>query len=217
MAESDSLFERCWWMYALCRERLFTDHTDIIAASVRLIDRPGDRARLLEIGCGPGFYSRRLAAIFPQFDIVGIDTSERLLALARQYAERERLVNCRFLRADVQDLEMLRERSDVAIVSRFFLVMSDPGAVLRAIFQALRPGGVLFVAEPTSAVRALTPLCVMRALAPLLGTSGRPVSTVDGHVLSEEGFRRLMDSQPWGQLRIWKDARYQYAHCLKAA
>src|SRR5579883_3248285 len=112
MAESDSLFERCWWMYALCRERLFTDHTDIIAASVRLIDRPGNRAQLLEIGCGPGFYSRRLAALFPHFDILGIDTSERLLTLARQYAERERLINCRFLRADVQDLELLRERSD---------------------------------------------------------------------------------------------------------
>jgi ubiquinone/menaquinone biosynthesis C-methylase UbiE len=63
-AGADPVFDRCWWIYSICRERLFADHTATIAAALesRLDNRPG--THLMEVGCGPGFYSRRLASRF---------------------------------------------------------------------------------------------------------------------------------------------------------
>lgn len=101
----EPLFERGWWIYALCRERLFTDHTEAIADAFRLLLQDGQQRHLIEVGCGPGFYARRLAARFPNLRVTGIDISERLLSRARNRAHRAGLLNCTFLRADANSLE----------------------------------------------------------------------------------------------------------------
>src|SRR5271156_7105104 len=94
-----TLFDRCWRQYALCREYLFTDHTHQIASALSpMLDGPHPRY-LVEAGCGPGFYPRRLAARFPQLHITGIDLSEPLLVRAQKQARRSGLNNCRFLKA----------------------------------------------------------------------------------------------------------------------
>src|SRR3978361_1792340 len=56
VAKSESLFERCHWLYALCREYLFRDHTEVIAESLLREGAPTAGAHLLELGCGPGCY-----------------------------------------------------------------------------------------------------------------------------------------------------------------
>src|SRR3979411_2652968 len=76
-AEStDSLFERVAWLYAFCRERLFRDDTDRIISALWQTQAPGSGTRLIELGCGPGFYSRKLARRFPQIAVTGVDRSE---------------------------------------------------------------------------------------------------------------------------------------------
>ena len=49
------------------------------------------RPVLLEVGCGPGFYSSKLAKRFPQIDVIGLDPSEGLLARAKRKAARNHL------------------------------------------------------------------------------------------------------------------------------
>jgi len=61
MAQPDSLFERIAWFYALCREYLFRDHTQEIVQSLFPVEPPRAGTRLLELGCGPGFYACRLS------------------------------------------------------------------------------------------------------------------------------------------------------------
>jgi hypothetical protein len=36
-------------------------------------------------------------------------------------------------------------------------------------------------------------------------------------VLSVAEFGALIDSQPWRRVRVWRDRRYHYALCVKAA
>ena len=45
----ESVFERCSWFYALCRDLLFTDHTDEIAATMlaQLLEQRGHKTMLL--------------------------------------------------------------------------------------------------------------------------------------------------------------------------
>lgn len=221
---ADPIFDRAWWVYSLCRERLFADHTDTIAAALEplLGGKPQGRAqaKLLEVGCGPGFYSRRLAARFPLVQVMGVDTSERLLAHARLRAHRAKLANCSFLRADAVDLRASLELADAAIASRLFLILSQRDRVLSSIFETLRPGGVFFVAEPISALRTAVPLWLMRTLNRLDRFTGRSPAyagaPVRCRVLSPTQFRTLLAGQPWSKVEIWQDKRYQYALCEKA-
>ena len=62
LERQETLFERCWWFYALCREYVFTDHTEEIAAALAPLLRASKKRHLLEVGCGPGFYARRFAS-----------------------------------------------------------------------------------------------------------------------------------------------------------
>jgi len=211
----EPLFERGWWIYALCRERLFTDHTELIADALRPLLQNGQQRHLIEVGCGPGFYARRLAAGFPNLRVTGIDTSERLLSRARALAHHAGLRNCSFLRADAQSLEQFPGAADAVIASRLFLILDDREQALSAIFQTLLPGGICFVAEPTSALRAALPLWLMRLTLPVRSARARSCIPVRFEVLSEEHFRSFIGGEAWAKVQMWKDNRYQYALCEK--
>lgn len=212
----DPIFDRCWWIYSLCRERLFADHTEIIAAALAPLLLSHPDLQLLEVGCGPGYYSRQLAARFPRLQATGVDTSGRLLTHARQQAGRAHLRNCRFLQADALDLCQCMEQADAAIASRFFLILAERDGVLDAIFRTLRPGGMFFVAEPTSPLRTAFPLWLMRSFDRLSARRAPTGPPVRCEVLSHRDFGRLIGGQPWSKVEIWRDNRYQYARCEKA-
>ncbi len=213
---ADPVFDRCWWIYSLCRERLFADHTEVIANALGPLLRSKPHIQLLEVGCGPGFYARGLAARFPGMQVLGVDTSERLLSHARLQAHRAHLSNCRFKRADARTLPDSTEPADAAIASRLFLVVPEPERVVRAIYETLRPGGVFFIAEPTSPLRTSLPMHAMRLFARL---TGQPREQSPGRckVLSHGAFQVLVGGQPWSRVRQWQDRRYQYALCEKGA
>lgn len=214
---ADPVFDRCWWIYSLCRERLFTDHTETIATALQPLLRSQPHTQLLEVGCGPGFYSRRLAARFPLMQAMGIDTSERLLSRARLQAHRAKLGNCRFLRADVHNLHSCLDAADAVIASRLFLILLERARVMSAIFDTLRPGGVVFVAEPTSPLRTALPLWLMRTADAFAGQPSDGGTPVHCEVLSHGEFQQLIDGQPWSKVEMWQDKRYQYALCEKAS
>ena len=214
-AGSDPVFERCWWIYSLCRERFFTDHTETITNALQPLLLPKLQIHLLEVGCGPGFYSRRLAARFPFVQAMGIDTSERLLSHARSRALRDKLGNCRFLRADAHDLPHSLVVADAAITSRLFLILAQRDRALGAIFDTLRPGGIFFAAEPTSPLRSALPLWLMKAAGRLGGSHSGGATRCQ--VLTHGQFKTLIGGQPWGKVEIWHDKRYQYALCEKAS
>ncbi len=212
-----TVFDRCWRQYALCREYLFTDHTQQIANALQPLLGGVDPRYLVEAGCGPGFYSRRLAARFPQLQVTGIDLSEPLLFRARERARLSGLQNCRFLRADALSLADFPGQIDAVIASRLFLILSEPALALNAIYTALRPGGLCFIAEPTSTLRASMPLMFMKLTQCLDRSANVLENPLRSNVLSMDDFEGLVESQPWRSIRIWKDRRYQCAVCRKAA
>ena len=211
----ENVFERCSWFYALCRELLFTDHTDEIASTMTPLLRRSCRPTLLEVGCGPGFYSSKLAKLFPQIDVIGLDPSESLLARARRKAARDCLTNCRFVRARAQQLSDFPEAADFIIASRLFLILLNRRFALETIYTALKPNGLLFIAEPRSPLRAALPLACMRILQLLTGSRNSLDSFQHCRVLNKTQFADFVASQPWKHVRQWSDQRYQYALCEK--
>ena len=216
--QPDSLFERCSWFYALCREYLFRDHTPEIAGSLFPAGGPAAGTHVLEIGCGPGFYACRLAEEFPQIQTTGVDLSERLLLRAKVRAARRRLVNCDFRRGDAHALPASLGRVDAIVVSRLFLIVPEREAVVREIFRALRPGGRCFIAEPTSGFRTRIPLSCMWLLSKFPYTpAGGYREPRQADVMSRAGFDALIRSQPWESVKMEYDGWYQYAVCEKSA
>jgi len=213
----ESVFERCSWFYALCRELLFTDHTEEIARTMAPLLKQSSRPILLEVGCGPGFYSSKLAKLFPQIDVIGLDPSESLLARARRKAARDRLTNCRFVRARAQQLSNFPEAADFIIASRLFLILVNRRFALETMYTALKPNGLLFIAEPRSRLRAALPLSCMRILLLLTSSRNSPQTLSHCRVLNKTQFAEFVESQPWKRVRQWSDRRYQYALCEKPA
>ena len=212
----ESLFERCSWFYALCREYLFRDHTPEIAKSLFPTDGPAPGTHLLEVGCGPGFYSCRLADEYPQLQTTGVDLSENLLLRAKRRASRRRLLNCDFRRGDAHALPANLCHVDAVVVSRLFLIVPDREAVVREIFRVLRPGGRCFIAEPTSGFRTRIPLSCMWILSRFPSTpAGGFREPHQADVMSRPDFANLIHSQPWSSIEIKFDGWYQYAVCEK--
>ena len=214
-AEPDSLFERCGWFYALCREHLFHDHSEEIGR--QLWDgKPDPGTHMIELGCGPGFYACRFAERFPEMRTTGIDLSKNLLSRARSRAAQMKLTNASFHLADVHALPASVGEVDVIVISRLFLVVPNRDAVMQEVFRVLRPGGKCFVAEPVSSARTQFPLSAMWMLAKL--TSFAKVPYVEPHrvtTMSEDEFHALVYSQPWSDVQLERTGRYQHAVCTK--
>jgi arsenite methyltransferase len=216
MDEPESLYERFPWLYAFCRDHLFRDDTEKIAASLWPADGPAEGDSLLELGCGPGFYARRLAARYEHLQVTGIDRSARQLLRAR--AASHRLRNCNFEEGDALALERPACSVDAVVVSRLFIVLAEGDRVIEEIHRVLRPGGRCFVAEPRSAIRAAVPLHALRTrarLSELYGRAGSYKEPGEISVMTSGEFGALIGSQPWAGMRRWQDTWYQYAVCEK--
>ena len=194
--KADSLFERVAWFYALCREYLFRDHTQEIATSLFLRPGPADGLRLVEVGCGPGFYACRLAQEYPNIRTTGVDLSETLIQRAKDRAAARQLSNCSFQHADAHALPYPSASIDAVIVSRLFLIVPDKEGVVREIFRVLKPGGRCFIAEPTSA---------------------KYREPQQAEVMSRPDFDALVQTQAWESVDLTDDGWYQYAVCQRGS
>ncbi|WP_433963943.1 class I SAM-dependent methyltransferase [Tunturiibacter gelidiferens] len=215
--QPDSLFESCSWFYALCREYLFRDHTPEISRALFPSGEPAPDTRVLELGCGPGFYACRLSQEYPQIHTTGVDLSRRLLARAKSRAASRSLQNCSFAHGDAHSLPDDSNSVDAIVVSRLFLIVADRAAVLGEIFRVLRPGGRCFIAEPTSGFRTRIPLGCMWLLSKVTNSpAGRYREPRQADVMTAPDFSSLIHSQPWGEVDLQYDGWYQYAVCEKA-
>ena len=217
VAQPDSLFERLSWFYALCREYLFRDHTQEIVRSLFPEEQPGPGTRVLELGCGPGFYACRLSEELPQVRTTGVDLSHKLIERARARARALCLGNCTFDHADAHALPYETGSIDAIVVSRLFLIVAEKEQIVSEIFRVLRPEGRCFIAEPASGFRTRLPLAVMWLLSRLTTSpAGKYREPQVADVMSRPDFAALVQSQPWKNVDLEYDGWYQYAVCEKA-
>ena len=111
-----------------------------IAADVAAVAPDG--ARLLEIGCGPGHLSIRLARQH-QFDVTGLDLDPAMIARARANADHPRNSDQRrpsLLVGNVAALAFPASSFDLVVSTLSMHHWADPAAGLAEIGRVLRPG-----------------------------------------------------------------------------
>lgn len=214
-ATADSLFEHFAWLYIFCREKLFRDDTARMIAALWPGGEPAPGEKIIELGCGPGFYSCGLAERFREISVLGIDRSPSQLSWAREKRNALGLNNCRFQSDNVLELSHADHSFDVLIASRLFTVLPNRRRAVAEMFRVLRPGGRCFIAEPRWAFWASIPLFTLRLLAAVTHFRNGYREPTRARVLSIREMKRLFATQPWRKIETWRDGRYQYALCEK--
>jgi len=213
--DHDSLFEHVAWVYVFCREHLFRDDTERIITALWPEGRPGQGTQLIELGCGPGFYSCRLAERFSDMSVIGVDRSESQLRWARERAGALGLSNCRFRRINALELSYADGEFDIVLASRLFTILPEQNRAVAEMYRVLKPGGRCFIAEPRYVFRASIPLFAMWLLAGLNQSRNGYREPYKATVFSARAFENLFPAQPWKNISVWQEGRYQYALCEK--
>lgn len=108
--------------------------------------RPG--ARLLDVGCGPGYATFDLANLVgPTGHIVAVDVSARFIGYLEAERRRRRIEHIETRTEDLAALSVPAASVDGAFARWVFCYLPDPLAVVARVARALRPGAPFAVID----------------------------------------------------------------------
>jgi ubiquinone/menaquinone biosynthesis C-methylase UbiE len=110
--------------------------------------KPG--MRILDLACGPGNLSRRLATLVaPDGEVVGVDLALGMIELARGAG----ISNARFEVMDIEELDFPDASFDVAVCGHGLQFVPDLPRALRQARRLLKAGGLLVASVPMTPVK----------------------------------------------------------------
>lgn len=138
-------------------ERLIRQAASLAPLTERLFREAGIGTghRVLDLGSGVGDVAMLAAGLVgPSGQVVGIERDTRSIARARARAAEAGLHNVTFTQSDVSQVASSKP-FDATVGRLILLFLPDPVAVLRSLYQLVRPGGIFAFQEPSWAT-ALT-------------------------------------------------------------
>ena len=109
---------------------------------------PGCNGRILDVGCGQGRLSLRLAKWSTHGSVTGIDLSSSAIEAARSYSQALGLQNLMFHQGDALDFlsQLQPESIDIVVMTEVAFVMPNYRDVISRIRELLKSGGLFFPA-----------------------------------------------------------------------
>lgn len=158
---------------------------------LKLIERRAGLS-VVDLGCGPGELTRRLADELPDSDVLGIDTSEEMLERAARDARPG-------LRFEPGDIATIHGQWDLVFSHAAIQWLDDHESLVPHLMSLVRPGGQLAVQVPSNqrhpALVYIRDTAREEPFATALGGYNRdfPVLTVDRYadLLYESGGTQL--------------------------
>nr|WP_321464452.1 class I SAM-dependent methyltransferase [uncultured Desulfobulbus sp.] len=132
------------WMVELDNPLARTNRAAFIVDTLSLA--PG--MTVLDAGCGPGRLTLPLAKrVGPEGTVTAVDLQPGMLERVRAKAERAGLGNIKLVRAGLGEGQLPRGHFERAVLVTVLGEIPDRDAALAELYAALKPGGILAVAE----------------------------------------------------------------------
>jgi FkbM family methyltransferase len=100
-----------------------------------------------DIGAGSGYFSFRIARLVPKGKVLAVDIQPEMLQLIEAQMAEVGVSNIEGVLGEVDDPNLPPNSIDAAIMVDAYHEFSHPFEMINGIFQALRPGGRIFLLE----------------------------------------------------------------------
>lgn len=124
-------------------------HSQIIELIGRVFSGVEFSGEILDLGCGPGDVSFRIAHRFSKARITGIDGSAAMIRQAKLRQKGEKAVNKRmhFIQASIPGAEIPKNNYELIISTSFLHHLHRPEVLWQTIIEHSQPGARIFVAD----------------------------------------------------------------------
>lgn len=130
------------------RTRLFMIHPDMFPL-VRRWCGIKDGVRLLDVGCGTGYFTRLLSSGGEMVTASGIDLEEPFIEYAKKEAAEQGLP-IEFIVGDALSLPFEDNTFDAVVSHTFFTSIPDPERAMAEMIRVIKPGGIISSVTPMS-------------------------------------------------------------------
>jgi len=102
---------------------------------------------IADIGAGSGYYSFRIAKQYPTSKVIAVDIQQEMLDFVRKKAAAENVSNVTPHLGSIKSIQLSPETIDAALFVDAYHEFSHPYEMMTSIFDALRPGGIVYLLE----------------------------------------------------------------------
>jgi SAM-dependent methyltransferase len=134
---------------AYARADFEESHSRMIDLMVELLPEAAFSGAALDLGCGPGDISYRLARIAPALQVHGVDGSAAMLEAGAIIAARHPDVTDRvtLYAGLLPDCTLPRAHYDLVVSNSLLHHLHDPAVLWSSVLRWTRPGGYVFVMD----------------------------------------------------------------------
>lgn len=130
------------WAAAGRGDEMENHHSDITDQTLALMDlEPPDR--VLDLGCGTGWASRRMAKVVTAGEVVGLDVADEMLRRAEQASAG--IANVRYVWGSAESIPAADGHFTKVLSVESFYYYADQGQALDELHRVMSPGGKLFI------------------------------------------------------------------------
>jgi ubiquinone/menaquinone biosynthesis C-methylase UbiE len=182
------------WAAAGRGDAMEDHHSDIADQTLALMDlQPTDR--VLDLGCGTGWASRRLARVATAGEVVGIDVADEMLRRAEQASAG--ISNVRYVWGSAERIPAPDNYFTKVLSVESFYYYADQGKALDELRRVLAAGGRLFILINLYRDNHYSLLWVDELKVPVqVRSEAEYVALLSQHGFSDVEARRIPDRSP---------------------